>query len=208
MNRYLFFFAILIILLSAGCGSVDESVPTVANTAVPIAAATEAEIVPTEPIVSLTDTPIPATATDAPEPATATTAPTVTEVETETETETETVVEATVVGEETAVPPTEAPESTSEPIQEPTAEPVEEPTAKPVEEPTVAPAPTTAPPPPPARDLPAPTAANYPGNDDRVGWAARIHVPAWFDVSYVGRVEGNTTNITIGPDSLLYIPVQ
>ena len=75
MNRYLFFFAFLIVLLSTGCGAVDEPAPTVANTAVPIAAATEAEIVPIETNVPPTETPIPATATDAPEPATATVAP-------------------------------------------------------------------------------------------------------------------------------------
>ncbi|KAA3665485.1 MAG: hypothetical protein DWQ04_00355, partial [Chloroflexi bacterium] len=64
------------------------------------------------------------------------------------------------------------------------------------------------PPPPPAGDVPVPTDANYPGNDDRVGWEARINVPAGFDVTYVGRVEGNPTSITFGPDTLLYIAVQ
>ncbi len=199
MNRYLFFFTLLIILLNTGCGSAVEPTQTPANTAVSVAAAaTEADVVPTDTAVSPTDTPISATATDAPEPATATAAPTVTEVGTETETGTETVV-PTVDGGETAVSATTASATPSETVGEPTSAPVEESTS--------APEPTTAPPP-PAGDVPVPTDANYPANGDRAGWEARINVPPGFDVTYVGRVEGNPTSITFGPDTLLYIAVQ
>ena len=212
LNRFSFYFAILCLLLLVSCGPAAEPTPTIANTAVPIAAvetdaAVETEVVPTNTAVLPPDTPILPTVTDTQEPATATSAPTVTEpaatdtaVPTEAPTETsEPTTVPTEVVEETAV-------STTPP--EPTDEPVEEPTTAPVETATTAPAPTTAPPPPPAGDVPVPTDANYPGNDDRVGWEARINVPAGFDVTYVGRVEGNPTSITFGPDTLLYIAVQ
>lgn len=49
---------------------------------------------------------------------------------------------------------------------------------------------------------------DYPGNDNKSGWENRILVPAGYDVSYYGRIEGNPTSITFGPDGLLYIAQQ
>jgi glucose/arabinose dehydrogenase len=46
---------------------------------------------------------------------------------------------------------------------------------------------------------------NYPCNDDIAGWEARIRVPTGFTTRYVGRIDGQPTTITFGPDGDLYI---
>ncbi|MCP5095868.1 MAG: hypothetical protein GY943_09970 [Chloroflexi bacterium] len=195
MNRILFSLFILITLLLISCGQTTDPTPTPTETAVPIAAATETDVPPTD--VPPTDTAVPATATTPPEPATATTAPTSTDEPAPTDTvePTELPTEAPTVV-ETAVSTSPPPTATTESSDTATAEPTE------------APATSPPPPPPPSDDVPAPTDANYPGNDDRVGWENRVNVPTGFDVTYLGRVEGNPTSITFGPDGLLYIAIQ
>lgn len=182
--------------LLASCQTEPEAVETAVSTPIPATEVSVAE--PTdEPAAVPTNTAAP-TATDLPEPATATAPP-------------------TSISEPTVAPtdePTSEPveEPTDEPTAAPTDEPAEVPTDEPVEEPTNEPveAPTNPPPPPSSGGggVPAPTDNNYPGNDDRTGWEARIQVPAGFTVNYVGRVEGNPTSITFGPDGLLYVAVQ
>ena len=193
MNRYLIFFVILFFLILTGCGPADEPAPTTANTAVSITAAANTESSPTDTAILATGAPIPATVTNAPEPATATAAPTVTEAS---------------AAPATAVLTTTVETATAVPTNAPTTEGGETAVAPTTPQTTSAPAPTSPPPPAPAGDVPVPTDADYPGNDDRAGWEARINVPAGFDVTYVGRVNGNPTSITFGPDTLLYIAVQ
>lgn len=188
MKQLTRFLILTSLLLLTACGAAEVA-PTATATAVSVAAATEVE---TETPVPPTETAVPATQTPVPEPATATAAP-------------------TDAPAETAVPETSATETV-----EPTAE-TPEPTA--VEpnptaadpEPTAADAASTSAPPPAVDDgggVSAPADNNYPGNDDRAGWENRIRVPAGFTVSYVGRIHGNPTSITFGPDGLLYIAVQ
>lgn len=194
MIKHLFqLFALTILFLLAACGSA-EAEPTGTPTAVPIAADTEPA--PTETAVP-TNTPIPATDTPVPEPATATTAPTSTHTATAMAA---TAATNTPVATETAVAETATTAASPAATTAPTTESNE----------ATAPPPTS-PPPPPATgggSVPAPTDNNYPGNDDRVGWENRIRVPAGFTVEYLGRVNGNPTSITFGPDGLLYIAMQ
>ncbi|MCP4362468.1 MAG: hypothetical protein GY796_31060 [Chloroflexi bacterium] len=136
-------------------------------------------------------TSMPTTNTPAPEPATATSIPTV-EISAEGEaTATETAASLTETGEAEVAPPTPAEENS------PTAE-------SPTETSTTA-TPDNSVPPPAAGDVPAPNDANYPDNSDKASWENRITVPAGFEVDYVGRIDGNPTSITFGPDGLLYI---
>lgn len=185
-------FLLIAILFLAACGG------SAAPTAVPqpateqIAAAPDATAVPTNtaaPQPSATDSP---TNTPLPEPPTATAPPTAVSgsegepIATE-ETEETAVPEAEPT--ETAVPPTEtaAPEPTSETAVAPTN------------------------PPPPAEDpgeVPPVISNDYPDNNDKTGWENRINLPAGFDVTYVGRVEGHPTSMAFGPDGLLYIANQ
>lgn len=133
-----------------------------------------------DPTAAPSSTPLP-TASKLPEPATTTPLPTSTALPTHTPTNT----------------PTGAPtdQTTSTPSPPPTNPPTSQ---------------ATSPPPPPGNggSVPAPTDNNYPENDDRAGWEARIRVPAGFSVDYVGRVDGSPTSITFGPDGLLYIAIQ
>lgn len=195
MKRLSFIWIILLALTVTGCGPNPEPTPTetaATETAVPIAAAATDTSEPKP-----TDTPIPATVTDAPEPATATAAPTVTD-------EPEAV--------ETAVSPTDTaapePTDTAVPAASTATTESEETAVSPTAETSPTSPPATSPPVAPGGDVPVPTDANYPLNDDRVGWENRINVPAGFSVTYVGRIEAHPTSITFGPDSLLYIAVQ
>lgn len=197
-NRPLFF---LLILLLAACGAQTPTatpatptaaavVPAATNTAAAtnIAAATNTTL-------SATDTAVPATNTPVPEPATATAIPTTGSSSAAVETETATPLpELTAAGSATTAP-TVTTAATGTTAVPPTTDPNA--TASP-----------TAAAPPPAGDVPVPTDNNYPAYDDRVGWENRINVPAGFDVTYVGRVVGNPTSITFGPDGLLYIAMQ
>lgn len=45
----------------------------------------------------------------------------------------------------------------------------------------------------------------YPCNEDVAGWEARIRVPEGFVASYFGRIDGQPTAITFGPEGDLYI---
>lgn len=194
MRRTFYLFLLFALGIISGCGESEAALPTVAPTAVSLNIDSEATVPPTATL--------PATSTAAPEPATATSEPTAT---------LEPTVTNTAVSEDSP---------TAEPIEESTEIPVEEPTESPTEEPPTATAeavqPTAeatipAPAPPPTTgdgSVPVPTDNNYPGNDDRVGWENRINVPAGFTVNYVGRVDGNPTSITFGPDGLLYIAIQ
>ena len=173
----------LFLLLTLGCQTAAE--PTATATTTPTAEAQAAQ-----PTI-VVETAVSHTATPQPEPATATSPPTAT-------------VTTVPTGEATA-----SPSPTTEPTEQPVQEPTAQNTAVAAQEPTTA---ATQPPPPPppttGGGVPAPTDNNYPGNNDRAGWEARINVPAGFTVSYVGRVDGNPTSVTIGPDSLLYVAVQ
>jgi hypothetical protein len=180
MNRILFALFILTLLLLIGCGQSTVPTPSPTNTAVSNTIASETNVPPTDTAVLATNTaaPEPATATNAP---TRTTEPEATNVNAATEVPTgvETAVSTQLLSGTAAAPGNGTPAATTQPQ-----------------------------PPPPASDVAAPTDANYPGNDDRAGWVARINVPAGFDVTYMGRVEGNPTSITFGPDGLLYIAIQ
>jgi hypothetical protein len=102
--------------------------------------------------------------------------------------------------------PTATPVPTLAPTQAPTATATVEPTA------TAGPSPT------PTLSAPAPIGVieqppyaesacsdKYPCNDDEAGWLARVQVPEGFEAAYYGRIEGQPTSITFGPDGLLYI---
>lgn len=178
LNRFLILFITIFGLVISGCAV------EVVEVDVPTAVSSLPTSAPTTPP---TQTPL-ATATLVPEPATATLAPsnTPTRKATQTAVPTDTPPATEEVAEETAV-------ATSEPIVESTAEP------------------TSEPPPPVAGgggEVIAPPADNYPPNEDKAGWEARINVPNGFEVRYFGRVEGSPTSITFGPDSLLYIAIQ
>lgn len=185
-------FLLIAILFLAACGGSAAPTAVPQPTTEQIAAAPEATAVPTNtaaPQPSATDSP---TNTPLPEPPTATAPPTAVSgsegepIATE-ETEETAVPEAEPT--ETAVPPTEtaAPEPTSETAVAPTN------------------------PPPPAEDpgeVPPVISNDYPDNNDKTGWENRINLPAGFDVTYVGRVEGHPTSMAFGPDGLLYIANQ
>ncbi len=175
------FQAIAVLLVS--CQTAVSPTLTIQPTAITQATPTETAV-STETLIS-TNTPIPATATDAPEPATATSQPTSTTKPDPTETAEAT---ETAVSTSTSIPATATNNTTNA-------------------EPTTTAQSATAPPP-PSSNVPAPTDNNYPANDDRIGWENRINVPAGFSVSYMGRVEGNPTSITFGPDGLLYVAIQ
>jgi glucose/arabinose dehydrogenase len=172
---------LILVTLLISCGG--EAAPTPTATAQPtaeIAAVAEA---------TATGTAVPATNTPAPEPATATSQPT------EEPEPTSTNAEATAVETE----PTAAdPEPTSAEASPTAVDSTSTPGSPP-------------PPAPPANPdgVIAPTDANYPANTDIAGWENRINVPAGFEVSYYGRVEGQPTSITFSPvDGQLYIAVQ
>ncbi len=173
------------ILFLAACGGSTEP------TAVPQPTIEIAEV--TETVAKPANTAVPqAVPTEAsitntlvPEPPTATAPPTAVS-------DTEIEPAATADMEETAVPETTATE-TAVGTTEPTAEP------------------TSASQPPPAVDpgeVPPVISNEYPDNNDKSGWKNRINVPAGFDVTYAGRVEGHPTSLTFGPDRLLYISNQ
>ncbi len=206
LKQIYFISIILFIVLGSSC---QTTTPT--NEPAPIAVATETEISQASPtqITTLaatqelqtvttpsggqaisTNIPIPATtATNAPEPATVTVQPTSTtkpdptNTPTEEPEATETIASATIAATTTSNANSEEPTTTAQPA-------------------------TAPPPPPPSGNVPAPTDNNYPGNDDRFGWENRINVPSGFNVSYIGRIEGNPTSITFGPDGLLYAANQ
>ena len=174
---------LFLVTLLISCGS--EAAPTPTATPQPTAeiAAAEEATATDEPTAepTATHTAVPATNTPTTEPATPTS------------------------------PPTEEPEATATEAEATAVE--TEPTATELS-PTAASStstPGSPPPAPPASPggVTAPTDANYPANTDKVGWENRIRVPAGFEVSYYGRVEGQPTSITFSPvDGQLYIAVQ
>jgi glucose/arabinose dehydrogenase len=92
------------------------------------------------------------------------------------------------------------------PVSE-TASMTETPLATPAAE--IGQTPTAGPPPSDVLEQP-PYAASacsdkYPCNDDIAGWEGRVRVPAGYVDRYYGRVDGNPTSITFGPDGRLYI---
>jgi hypothetical protein len=186
MTRIRYYLLATLSLLLVSCTGTDEPTPTSiterADSQVTILTPTNT----TAPTPTATD--IPPTATEAPEPATATALPTST---------TPPEITETAVPTKTATPTEAATDIPASPLPTTTGETT-----------GVDATATNPPPPPPAGGVTAPNDANYPGYDDKVGWENRIRVPAGFEVTYVGRVNGNPTSITFGPDGLLYIAIQ
>jgi hypothetical protein len=180
-----FLLILVTLLISCGREAATTSTATPQPTAeiAAVAEATATDEPTTEP--TATDTAVPATNTPLPEPPTATSP-------------------------STSTPTSDADEATAtiEVDQDPTA------SATGSESNATAAASTPSGPPPPAPPaspggVTAPTDANYPANTDKAGWENRITVPAGFEVSYYGRVEGQPTSITFSPvDGQLYIAVQ
>lgn len=181
-NRMLFFCLLCIL---SGCRIEEAAVSTAVPTAITLNNPTSSPTGSSQPVIE--DTP----AIEA-EPATTTPLPTQDSTPTQT----------------TDSPGTPLPEATEQMTPTVTQTAIT-PTTIP---PTSAVQETAAPPPPPPSEgggsVPAPNDANYPQNDDRVGWENRIQVPSGFTVDYVGRVDGNPTTITFGPDGQLYVAVQ
>ncbi len=183
---------ILFILLLAACGAqTPTATPPPPTTVAVVPTATNP---PAATNTTLPATAVPATNTPVPEPATATAVPT---------------TGSTTSEEPAANTPTAAATATEEVEITPsaTAGPTNPTAAPPTATGSTTQTPTTAAPP-PAGNVPPPADNNYPGFDDKVGWENRINIPAGFDVTYVGRVIGNPTSITFGPDGLLYIAMQ
>lgn len=184
MSKYYLPLTLIFTVILIGCGGADNTTP--APTALPateVAAATHTAVATPTAL----DTAVPATNTPLPEPATATSLPSRTPTHQPTATSTE-------------------PEPTSVEPNPTSVEP------KPTAVGTSAATTQSGPPPPAPPASPggviAPTDTNYPANGDKVGWENRINVPLGFAVTYYGRVEGQPTSITFGPDGQLYIAVQ
>ena len=191
MKKAILFIFIFAMMFAVSCGgneeptpepteAVAEVIPTETNTAVPEPTATE--ILPTNTAVSEPPTATPLTTVSDEE---ATKEPT---AEATTEEATETAVPESTPTEEAATEATATSDDTGE--EEATA------TSPPVSNP------------PPSTNVEAPPDNNYPEYGDKAGWENRIRVPAGFSVKYIGRVDGQPTSITFGPDGLLYIAVQ
>ncbi len=178
MKKVFLFVFMLAVLFLVGCGS-DAQETAVPQTNEPI------EVAPTA-----TDTAVPEpTKTAVAAPATITPLPTQNNAE-PTEEATETAVSTETVPSDTDPTPTN--ETSDE--------------ATPAAEATATPPPVSSPP--QTGDVTAPPDNNYPANEDKAGWENRIRVPTGFNVQYFGRVEGNPTSITFGPDEQLYIATQ
>jgi len=183
MSKYHLPVLLILVTFLISCGGETASTPTAtAQPTTEIAAATEPSPTDTPTTApTATDTAVPPTNTPVPEPATATSQPTDEPDPTATEPE-----PTTVEPEPTSVEPNPTAvesESTSTPSGPP-------------------------PPAPPASPggVTAPTDDNYPANTDVAGWENRIRVPAGFDVTYYGRVDGQPTSIAFSPvDGQLYI---
>lgn len=186
--RTIFLICGLGLLAACGAERADPTPRPTATAAVTLAEEPATAIHTTVPLAA--ETAVSATNTPLPEPATATAIPTSTTGPTGAE-------------EETAEPEANATAAeTGAPTQAATAG--AEATAA-----TATGAEATSPPPPASPGgVPNVNDANYPANDDRAGWENRINVPEGFEVMYYGRVEGNPTSITFGPDGRLYIASQ
>ncbi len=175
---------LLLLALLISCGSADSQTPTTTTQPTAEAVAVEEPIATDTPTKAptATNTAVPPTNTPQPEPPTATSPA-------------------------TSTPTREAEEATTTAEPGPTASATNQSGA-------TAEATTPSGPPPPAPPaspggVTAPTDANYPANTDKAGWENRIRVPAGFDVTYYGRVEGQPTSIAFSPvDGQLYIAVQ
>ncbi|HRQ36545.1 MAG TPA: PQQ-dependent sugar dehydrogenase [Chloroflexota bacterium] len=197
MKRYKPLFLLFILLLAACGAQTPTATPAAPTAAIAAQSATETPAA-TNTAIPATATAVPATNTPVPEPATATAVPTTDSSAAETET-------ATPLPEATETEPAGVTPAATAASTEATAVP---PTADPNVTASATAPPTTVAAPPPAGSVPIPPDNNYPAYDDKVGWEQRIIVPAGFQVSYVGRVNGNPTSITFGPDGLLYIAMQ
>lgn len=185
MFKQVVFIGMFLLLTACGTTAVTPEAPspTAEQAAAVVTSTQAATATPTDEPNTATPPPAPATATAQP---TSTTPPTATNTAAATATTepTETAVSTATIAVATAVSTT----------SEATA--------------TAAATTAAAPPAVAGGSVPAPSDQNYPGNDDRGGWEARINVPAGFTASYYGRIEGNPTSITFGPDGRLYVAIQ
>ncbi len=186
MKKAFLFVFILALLFLVNCGGSEEP------TATPEPTESIAEVLPTETNTAVpepTATEILPTKTAVSEPPTATAPSTATA-----ESDEPTAEPAAEITAEAETDATEAPEpaATGESSEEATETPTQPPSSNP----------------PAIGEVSAPPDNNYPDNNDKAGWENRIRVPEGFSVKYIGRVDGQPTSITFGPDGLLYVATQ